>query len=387
MLWGVRRGGPPEGARGVGSGMQTYFVYKGVKGYHRVMESLEYSSHPKRGEIERRVKVIEFFEKHGVEATKDAFGVSRSTMYRWRKLLADGGGKLVALAPGSRAPRRKRPRTVSREIVRFIERYRNEHPGIGKATVKPLLDEWCSGRGMRTVSESTVGRVISDLKKQGRLPVRRRFSLMARTGRLVERPAKPRRLKLRRKDFHPRKPGDLVQLDAICLFEDGVKRYILSAIDLTTRFAFALCYRNLSSLSAKDLLLKFLALAPFEIRHIQTDNGSEFADHFYRAGQELGITHFFNYPHHPQSNGHVERFQGTLRQQCLEWCEEDPANTSSFNQELVRWLIWYNTKRPHLSLRRLAPLRHFLESFAKDAAQSQMLWTKTDSCQFRRKDV
>jgi transposase InsO family protein len=343
------------------------------------MERLDYVNHPQRAEIERRVKIINFFDKHGAEPTREAFEVARSTVYRWKKLLKDSGGKLVALAPLSRAPRRKRARVVSGETVRFIERCRNEHPGMGKATIKPLLDDYCHKKGMHSVSESTIGRVISDLKKQGRLPVKRRFSLLARSGRLVERAARRRRNKLRRGDFRPRRAGDLVQMDAIYVFDGGIKRYILSAIDLTTRFAFALCYRNLSSLSAKDLLLKFLALAPFKVRHIQTDNGSEFADHFYQAARELGITHFFNYARHPQGNGHVERFQGILRQQYLQWCEEDPANVASFNQELVRWLLWYNTQRPHLSLGRLPPLRFFLESFAKDAAQSQMLWTLTHS--------
>ena len=41
-------------------------------------------------------------------------------------------------------------------------------------------------------------------------------------------------------------------MDAIYVFEGGIERYIISCIDLTTRFAFALCYKNLSSLSAKD---------------------------------------------------------------------------------------------------------------------------------------
>ena len=187
LLWVVRRGGPPEGARGVGGDMQTYFVYKGVRGYHRLMDRLDYVNHPRREEIERRLKAINFSEKHGMEAAVDAFGISRSTMYRWRKLLAEGGGKLVVLAPGSRAPKRARTRTVRGEIVRFIERCRpstslgmvslsnhNEHPGIGKATIKPILDDYCRGRGLRTVSESTVGRVISDLKKLGRLPLKTR---------------------------------------------------------------------------------------------------------------------------------------------------------------------------------------------------------------------
>ena len=112
--------------------------------------------------------------------------------------------------------------------------------------------------------------------------------------------------------------------------------------------------------------------------HVQTDNGSEFEDHFRRAVEELGVVHFYNYPRHPQSNAHVERFQGTLRKQFVEWCEEDPRDVTGFNQALVRWLLWYNTEKPHRSLRRLPPLRYFLESFAKDTAQSQMLWTLTE---------
>lgn len=263
------------------------------------------------------------------------------------------------------------------EVVRFIEDYRNKHPGVGKATIKPVLDEFCEKNGLRTVSESTVGRVLGDLKKQGRIPTRARFSLNARVGRLIERLRRPYRLKPRRKDYRPGKPGDLVQLDAIRLFDNGVKRYIISCIDLITRFAFAWCYRSLSSLSAKDLLLKFLSLAPFQVSRVQTDNGSEFEDHFRRAAEELGIVHFFNYPRHPQANAHVERFHRTLREQHLDWCEQDPADTNSFNHALVKWLLWYNTERPHQSLGRLPPLRYCLQTFLNNPSESNMRWTRT----------
>jgi transposase InsO family protein len=249
---------------------------------------------------------------------------------------------------------------------------------VGKATIKPVLDEYCSGKGLQSVSESTIGRVLSDLKRQGKIPLKRVYSLNGRTGRLVERPANRCRLKLRRKGFLPRRPGDLVQMDAICLFDNGVKRYILSAIDLTTRFTFALCYKALTSLSAKDLLARFLSLAPFKVCHVQTDNGSEFECHFRRAAEQLGITHFFNYPRHPQGNAHVERFHRTLREQFLDWCEEDPADLNRFNKALAKWLLWYNLERPHRSLGRLPPLRYLLHTFAKNPNQSHMWWTHTD---------
>ena len=357
--------------------MQTFFIYKGVRGYHRVMQMADYANHPQRGEIERRLKIMKFFDKHGDEATREAFGTARSTVYLWKKKLKDGGGKLIALAPRSRAPIRKRTRAVGREVVRFIEKYRTERPGVGKETIKPALDEFCRERELRTVSESTIGRVIGDLRKQGRLPTRRGFSLNARTGRLVERPCKGYRLKLRRKGYHPTRPGDLVQVDAVYLFEGGVKRYIISAVDLTTRFAFALCYKTLSSLSAKDFLLKLLSIVPFDIRRVQTDNGSEFGRQFHDLLQQQNIIHFFSYPRHPQSNAHVERFQRTLQQQYLNWCEDDPADLTPFNRSLVLWLLWYNTQKPHHSLGKVPPLRYYLDAFINNPIQSKMLWTLT----------
>jgi len=357
--------------------MQTFFVYKGVRGYHRLMKMQDYLNHPKKEEIERRLKIITFFRNHGLEATRDAYKVSRSTVYRWEKALKDSGGELVALAPGSRAPKRRRKREVSKEVVEFILGYRSNRPGVGKVTIKPALDEFCARNRLRTVSESTIGRVIGDLREQGKLPTRTRFSLNARTGRLIERPMRPYALKPRRRDYRPSRPGDLVQLDAMCVFEEGVKRYIISCIDLITRFAFAWCYRSLSSLSAKDLLAKFLSVAPFDIKRVQTDNGSEFEHHFRRAAEHLGLVHFYNYPRHPQSNAHVERFQRTLRDKFLNWCEDDPAHTEPFNLSLAKWLLWYNTEKPHCSLGRLPPLRYFLQAYVSDAAQSQMYWTST----------
>lgn len=367
--------------------MQSFFVFGGIRGYHRLMRSLDYLNHPQREEIEWRVKVIKFFDRYGAEATREAFGVAPSTVYLWKKRLRESQGRLVALASRSRAPIRRRKRKVSPEIVKFIEDYRGEHPGVGKGTIKPALDDFCRQRGLRTVSESTVGRIISDLREQGKLPLRRGFSLQGRTGKLVERRARPYRVKLRRKGYRPRKPGDLVQMDAICLFDNGIKRYIISAIDLKTRFAFAWCYRRLTSLSAKDLLAKFLSLAPFAVRRVQTDNGSEFEHHFHRFLKEQNILHYFNYPRHPQSNAHIERFQRTLQEQYVNWSEYEPHDTKPFNHGLVHWLLWYNTQKPHHSLGRLPPLRYYLDAFINNPYQSNMLWTHTCPLQLQSQDV
>ncbi|PIP49613.1 MAG: hypothetical protein COX13_03020, partial [Caldiserica bacterium CG23_combo_of_CG06-09_8_20_14_all_35_60] len=49
---------------------------------------------------------------------------------------------------------------VNSEIVAFIRDIREEHPRIGKEKIKKFLDEYCKERGMRTISVSTIGKVI-----------------------------------------------------------------------------------------------------------------------------------------------------------------------------------------------------------------------------------
>lgn len=49
--------------------------------------------------IEKRLKIISFFDKYSDKATRDAFGVARATVYLWKKKLKDAGGNIEALIP------------------------------------------------------------------------------------------------------------------------------------------------------------------------------------------------------------------------------------------------------------------------------------------------
>ncbi|BCB96663.1 hypothetical protein JZK55_15850 [Dissulfurispira thermophila] len=48
---------------------------------------------------QQRLKIIKFYEKYGEEATKEAFGVDRKLISKWRKRLKENGGRLEALVP------------------------------------------------------------------------------------------------------------------------------------------------------------------------------------------------------------------------------------------------------------------------------------------------
>jgi len=80
------------------------------------------------------------------------------------------------------------------------------------------------------VSASTIGRII------------KRYNLFFRPrkishfGKIKE---IRRKKKLRRKGYRLQRPEDLIPVDAIVLFIDGIRRYILTGIDLKSKFAFA----------------------------------------------------------------------------------------------------------------------------------------------------
>jgi transposase InsO family protein len=333
--------------------------------------------HPKLESIQKRVEIIKFFEDYGEEATKRAFGKSRSTVYLWKQKLKESGGKLSVLAPGDKRPLHKRKRVVHPFIEKFIVGYRANHPGVDKSTITPSLIQACQTAGVKPVSESSVGRIIHDLKENGRIPKNTRVSINGRTGKLHT--WEPRRLakKARRKGFYPAWPGDLVEIDTVSIFVDGLKRYLLTAIDLPTRFAFAYTYKSNSSVSARDFLMKLKSVAPFKIARIQTDNGHEFQKHFAKACQEQGLVHYFNYPRHPQSNSHLERFNRTVQEQFAYWHTDELDEPNVFNRILMEYLIWYNTEKPHRGIGKLPPLRYYLNNFVVNPKKSNMLWTLT----------
>ncbi len=344
-------------------------------GYSRFMRRIDdVVNGAKREEIESRLKIIGFFDDYGAEATRRAYGKSRSTIYLWKQKLKAGG--TAALAPGDRAPHRRRHRVVAPFVESFIVGYRTSHPGVDKTTIYPALKDACERAGLKAPSESSIGRIIHDLKQRGRLPRKTKVAYNAATGRLrIWEPA-PRVRKTRRKDFRPTRPGDLVEIDTVDIFVDGLKRYLLTAIDLPTRFAFAYTYKSSSSAAARDFLDKLRMVAPFPILRVQTDNGHEFLKHFADACEREHLMHFFNYPRHPQSNAHLERFNRTIQEQFAQLNTHLLDNPALFNRELMHYLLWYNTEKPHRAIGNVAPLRYYLAKFFTPA-NSNMSWTLT----------
>jgi hypothetical protein len=132
---------------------QVYVVAGTVKGYYHLMQYVEdITGHPQQASIEKRLEIIQFFEKYGKEATEIAYKKKRSTIFLWKQKLKKAGGKLSALAPGDRAPKNKRHRVIHPFIANYIVEYRIAHPRADKVTITPSLALACKNAGIKPVS-------------------------------------------------------------------------------------------------------------------------------------------------------------------------------------------------------------------------------------------
>ena len=324
--------------------------FRGLRGWLSMWErTIRFRHMRNKQEVDRRVKILGFWKEYGEQATEDAFGISRRTLFRWQAALGKRQGHLDALDPKSTAPQKKRRREVLPEVERLIIAERTAHPRYGKKKLKVFLKE--EGYDL---SESYIGRVIAALRERKLLPSGKKISFFARTGEHHEKPVFKRK-KLRRQ----MKRG--MELDTIVRFIDVIKRYILTAIDVEKKF---------------DFLKRVIEVCPFPIDELQTDNGSEFALNFEQACTALGLTHFNTHPRSPKENPFVERFNRTISEDFI--MLNRPLlrdDVSAFNKKLVDWLLWYNTERPHESIGMVSPLRYIVSTLT--AEECQMWWTRT----------
>ena len=90
--------------------------------------------------------------------------------------------------------------------------------------------------------------------------------------------------------------------------------------------------------------------APLSLTRVQTDNGSEFADHFEAYCGKENIVHFHSYPRTPKMQSEIERFNRTLSDAFISRNRELLAyDINTFNEKMMDWLFLDNTKKTPLS--------------------------------------
>ena len=83
-------------------------------------------------DAQQRLRILHFWQRHGLAATIDAFGVSMRTLYRWRQRLRQAGGSPAALAAQSCRPHQLRQPRHDLRLVAQIRHLRRLQPNLGQ---------------------------------------------------------------------------------------------------------------------------------------------------------------------------------------------------------------------------------------------------------------
>lgn len=152
-------------------------------------------------------------------------------------------------------------------------------------------------------------------------------------------------------------PGDLVEVDTIHFYHPITKKryYATTVIDVYTRLAYIKIYEHMSQKMSYQAVIEARSKLGFIFKVVQTDNGGEFGKWF----QDQLVAHGMSYRHtrvrSPNDNAHIERFNRTLREECLG--NYLPAKESLEHSQLraSEWLDYYNHDRLHLGLQLMTP--------------------------------
>lgn len=112
--------------------MRQFNKFKNTKGFITIWERVIRFRYMITEQAKERCRILAFWEKYGDNATKEAFGVSRRTLFRWQKALSKTNGQLEGLNALSKAPKKKRQRKVEERVIQKTIELRILHPRLGK---------------------------------------------------------------------------------------------------------------------------------------------------------------------------------------------------------------------------------------------------------------
>ena len=241
-----------------------------------------------------RQRMVKYALKHGATATSIRYKVSRKTVHKWLKRY---DGTLDSLADQSHRPKVS-PRAHTEEELRKIRKRLKRHKWSDLILAYQELIE----KDGYTRSYGGFKRIAEKLRSE-----------------------KPQKKKKKRKPKPYQRaayPGQKVQIDvkyvpSYCV-TNGEKYYQYTAVDECSRWTYRERYDEHSTYSSKDFLEKLIRKAPFPIREVQTDNGSEFTNRlqvtkskhltmFEKALNDYGILYHRIQIATPRHNGKVER--------------------------------------------------------------------------------
>ena len=138
------------------------------------------------------------------------------------------------------------------------------------------------------------------------------------------------------------------------------------AIDDFSRELYAAILSDSTQYSSATFLSQVLEECPYTIETWYTDNGTEYKGNprkhaFMQLCTENGIQQSFTRPHTPRTNGKAERVIKTIQEMWLK--KTRFASRIHRKQELIRFVNWYNTVKPHKGINNLTPMEQLINYF------------------------
>ena len=293
-----------------------------------------------------RDKTVEELRKEFVEAAKTTnnfsslcreFGISRKTGYKW----VERNNQSCSMTDRSHAPVHIPGRTPI-EIERAILQVRADNP------------EW----GAKTI--------LKVLKNNGyeKLPcVRTANNILQRNGCISESESQKREAFLR---FQREHCNELWQIDFKGDFPllNGTRCYPFDILDDCSRFCIGLFAKGNTKGITKDMEQVFREYGlP---KAILSDNGEQFAGlrggftHFEKWLMDLDILPIHGRPLHPQTQGKIERFHRTMKNELLK--RNMFFDLADADKHLTEWRTKYNNIRPHEAIGMRCPADAYIPS-------------------------
>ena len=345
--------------------MQQLYIGWRIKGFKKFYElGQRFNLTP---EAQYRLTVIGYYFNQGQQNasyTGRHFGIHRNTIMKWLSLYDPN--KLHILEPKKRAPISRYRKKIPENIVKRIIYWKKLYPYMGKNKICKILKR----EDNITVSSSTIGRIF----KKHKLTYLWRtqdsacnFKKTIRNRKIRKRPPKV---------YTHKKPGKWIQIDTVRIMFAGQSIYVITAVDLATRFGIAKAYKSPSSSNARDFLniLKLFFPGKFSIKMVHTDNGSEFLKFFHLECEKSKIEHTFSYPRTPKMHAYIESFNGTIQRECLKK-KDALLEPVELNKKIIEYLITYNSFRPHQNLDYKTPLEVYCQYWNNSPKVHTMLWT------------
>jgi transposase InsO family protein len=296
-----------------------------------------------------RLRAFALAEELGsVRAACRMLGIHPSTFYRWRNQALRFGLEMLR-------PRERRQPRMPNAIAPFIEQrvvaFALGHPGFGPRRIAAELarEKW----GGIVLSTNGVWRV---LRRHGLNTRKKRLALVAGYA-APPQPERPEPQPEQHLDVS--RPGELVQFDCFCVGRlSGTKGTVwqYTAIDVGSAYVWAELRVTPRNPAAKwtsalaERVAQELSARGWKLEAVMSDNGSEFRSHEFRdAVAALGAEHRFIRAGRPQTNGCVERVQGTILEECWKpaFARHLIPKLTGLQRDLRQYLRYYNADRAH----------------------------------------